>query len=372
MEALGQLTGGLAHDFNNLLTAVLGNLALIKRTDLTERQIRFADNATAAGERGARLTQQLLAFSRRQRLTPEALDLTQLVEETRELIATTVGSSVRLIVEGASSPPVALADRTQLELALLNLAINARDAMPGGGVLTVSVAEMAVDQVSDQDGAPPPGRYGAIAIRDNGAGMTDEVRRRVFEPFFTTKGPGRGSGLGLSQALGMARQLGGGMLIDSRADQGTTVTLLLPIAAEGAREAPPAPPAAAAMADLGGLKVLLVDDDEAVRRATAEMLETLGCKVAQAVDGDSALAALTVDVEIVVADFAMPGMNGAELAQRLAAARPDLPVLLITGFADPKQVGALWRGPLLTKPFDLESLASAVRSTAALGATANA
>ncbi|HZZ37260.1 MAG TPA: response regulator [Caulobacteraceae bacterium] len=364
MEALGQLTGGVAHDFNNLLTAVLGNLALIKRTNLNERQAHLADGALSAGERGARLTRQLLAFSRRQRLTPESVDITALVAETRELMATTLGGSVRLTVEQPAGPLFVLADRTQLELALLNLAINARDAMPGGGALAITVGEQEIGQLADQEGAPPPGRYGAIAIRDSGMGMTAKVRRRVFEPFFTTKGPGEGSGLGLPQALGMARQLGGGMTIESKQGEGATVTLLLPLAAPGETIDRAAVRRAAASPDLGGLKVLLVDDDAAARAATAEMLSVLGCQVSEADNGETALATLADDTDVVLADFAMPGMNGADLAMRLAAARPGLPVLLITGFADPYKMGEIWSGPLLSKPFDLEGLAAAVRSAA--------
>jgi signal transduction histidine kinase len=370
MEALGQLTGGLAHDFNNLLTAVLGNLALIKRTDLDERQARFADNAQSAGERGARLTQQLLAFSRRQRLTPESVDIAALISETHELMATTLGGSVRLTVKEPPGPLFVQADRTQLELALLNLAINARDAMPNGGALVITVGEQEIASVADQEGAPPPGRYGAIAIRDNGVGMTANVRRRVFEPFFTTKGPGEGSGLGLPQALGVARQLGGGMLIESKQGEGATVTLLLPLAAAGVRAGDTAQRKTTASPDLGGLKVLLVDDDEAVRAATLEMLSVLGCQVTAVGDAEAALKALRDDTDVVLADFAMPGMNGAELALRLAEVRPRLPVLLITGFADPHRVGEIWRGPLLSKPFDLEALAAAVRSAADGGAPA--
>jgi signal transduction histidine kinase len=363
MEALGQLTGGLAHDFNNLLTAVLGNLAMLRRTTLDDRQARLAVNAEAAGERGARLTQQLLAFSRRQRLTPEPVDLAALVDEARGLLGSTLGGAIEMRVSGGPGPLV-MADRTQLELAILNLAINARDAMDGGGELSVAVAEQEVDALPAQEGAPPSGRYGAVVISDTGAGMTEEVRRRVFEPFFTTKGPGRGSGLGLPQALGMARQLGGGLLIDSVVGRGTTVSLLLPLA-EGVELTPAARPAAAVhRGDLRGLRVLLVDDDEAVRTATAEMLALIGCEVRQAVDGAAALGLLADDVDLVIADFAMPGLNGAELAEKMAARRPELPVLLVTGYADPKRLGEAWRGAILTKPFDLEGLETAVRRAA--------
>jgi CheY-like chemotaxis protein len=215
-----------------------------------------------------------------------------------------------------------------------------------------------------QEGAPPPGRYGAVVISDTGAGMTDDVRRRVFEPFFTTKGPGRGSGLGLPQALGMARQLGGGLLIDTAVGQGTTVTLLLPLAEAADAAAAPQPVAAAQRGDLHGLRVLLVDDDDAVRAAAAEMLALIGCEVRQAVDAAAALGLLGPDTELVIADFAMPGVNGAELAEKVATRRPEVPVLLVTGYADPERLGEAWGGPILTKPFDLDQLEMAVRKAA--------
>jgi CheY-like chemotaxis protein len=360
MEALGQLTGGLAHDFNNLLTAVLGSLNLLRRTDLDDRQELLATTAQSAGERGARLTQQLLAFSRRQRMTLEPVDLGGLVEDMRPLLASTLGAGVRVKVTGRSGP-IVMADRTQLELAILNLAINARDAMDGRGDLAIAVGEEAVAAVHGQEGAPPPGRYGSVAIRDTGVGMSEDVRRRVLEPFFTTKAPGRGSGLGLPQALGMARQLEGGLLIDTALGKGATVTLLLPLAAAVGRKREKAPPAGAKRGDLAGLKVLLVDDDDVVRAATAQMLIFFGCGVREAADGAAALDLLTADLDLVVADFAMPGMTGAELADKVRARRPGLPVLLITGYADPQRLGEAWRGPILTKPFDLEALEAAVR-----------
>ena len=361
METLGQLTGGVAHDFNNLLTAVLGNLHLLARTTLDERQARFVAGATAAGERGARLTAQLLAFTRRQRLLPEAVDLNDLVAQMGELLSTTLGSAVHIVLSPSAEAPLATADRTQLELAVLNLAINGRDAMPGGGVLTVSVDEITLDGQGAGEGAPPPGHYAVVTVADTGEGMTPEVRRRALEPFFTTKGAGRGSGLGLPQVLGMAHQLGGGLIIDSQPGAGAKVSLLLPMAANQT--------AAAAVAeaprgqDVGPLKILLVDDDDSVRAATAGLLAELGCTVTQAVDGPAALAAIGSDVELVIVDFTMPGMNGAELASRLRRTRPGLPILIITGYADPDRLTAGWDGPVLAKPFDFETLAAAVRKT---------
>jgi signal transduction histidine kinase len=362
MEALGQLTGGFAHDFNNLLAAILGNLYLLKRSALDVRQARLVANAESAGERGAKLTGQLLTFSRRQRLAPEPLDLNVEVERVVDLLPSNLGEGVRLIVSFANPPVTALADRTQLELAILNLAINARDAMPAGGALTIAVGVAEVETQAHET-EPTPGRYAVIAVSDTGEGMERHVQERAFEPFFTTKAPGRGSGLGLPQVLGMARQLGGGVTIDSAPGAGATVRLLLPLTeAPAARTASaPKPPPLSAL----GLKVLVVDDDPAVRTATAEMLAALGCEAIEASDGESGIAALVADLDLVVADYAMPGMNGAELAQRIATLAPRLPVLIITGYADPQRLPGSWSGPVLTKPFDLEDLAEAVRQATA-------
>ena len=359
METLGQLTGGVAHDFNNLLTAVLGNLHLLARTELNERQQRFVTGATAAGERGAKLTAQLLAFTRRQQLQPEAVDLNALIGQMGDLLSTTLGGAVSIVLATSASAPLAKADRNQLELAVLNLAINSRDAMPGGGVITISVEEITLD--ADAGGAAPgPGRYAVIAVADTGEGMSPDVRRRALELFFTTKSAGRGSGLGLPQVLGMAHQLGGGLVIASEPGEGTKVSLLLPLAT--AATAAASPTAALASGGVGPLKVLLVDDDDSVRAATAGLLAALGCSVCQAADGIAALAAIEPDVELVIIDFAMPVMNGAELAAKIRATRPALPILIITGYADPGRLSASWDGPVLAKPFDFDVLAAAIRA----------
>jgi signal transduction histidine kinase/ActR/RegA family two-component response regulator len=362
MEALGQLTGGFAHDFNNLLSAVLGNIYLLKRSTLDGRQQRWLSNAEAAGERGAQLTSQLLSFSRRQRLTPEPLDLNAEVERVIDLLPSTLGDGVRLSVSLSKTPVIAMADRTQLELAVLNLAINARDAMPSGGLLSITVGETEAEASTGGQAAPPPGRYAVIAVADTGQGMDKRTQDRAFEPFFTTKGPGRGSGLGLPQVLGMARQLGGGVEIESEPGRGALVRLLLPLT-DAAPVLPVEPLTAAPKASLE-LKILLVDDDEAVRTTTEGMLAALDCEVVAATSGMDAISRLADDFDVVVADYAMPGMNGAELAAAIAKRKPDLPVLIITGYADPQNLSNDWRGPVLAKPFDLETLEEAVRAAA--------
>jgi signal transduction histidine kinase len=365
MEALGQLTGGFAHDFNNLLAAILGNLYLLGRTELSGRQQRLVTNAESAGERGAKLTGQLLTFSRRQRLVPESLDLNAEVERVVDLLPSTLGEGVRLSLQLADPPVTALADRTQLELAILNLALNARDAMPTGGLLTLTVGALEV-AAGDRDPAPAPGRYAMVAVSDTGEGMARAVRERAFEPFFTTKGPGRGSGLGLPQVLGMARQLDGGVMIESAPGAGTTIQLLLPLSEARLVRRPPL--ASVQPTSALGLKVLVVDDDASVRAATVDMLAALGCEVIEAPGGDGALSRLDDDLDLVLADYAMPGLTGADLAVRIAALRPTLPVLIITGYADPGRLPGAWSGPLLTKPFDLETLAIAVRAATATAA----
>ncbi len=290
MEGIGQLTGGVAHDFNNVLTAVLGSLQLAAKRVEDPRARQLMDNAVQAAERGAKLTSQLLAFSRRQRLEPLAVDLNAMIERMGGLFASTLGGTVRVEKNLTAGLPPALADPAQLELALLNLALNARDAMPGGGVLRLSTALVTVAS-SRAASEPEPGRYIALSVKDTGPGMSEEVMERAFEPFFTTKPLGKGSGLGLSQVLGLAKQLGGGVRLDARAGEGVEVTVYLPIApaAELAKvlDLPAEPPRAPLDA-----RVLVVDDDPDVRRFIVDLLEDSGYAVASAVDGPAGLEAL--------------------------------------------------------------------------------
>ena len=368
LQAVGQLAGGIAHDFNNMLATVLGNLELMERRVAqsteswspadAERLARLIERATGAVQRGSQLTSRLLAFSRRQRLSARPTDLNKLVTELITLASSTLGRRVRVIPDLASDLWPALVDPSQVEAAILNLCLNARDAMKDGGQLTISTAnEILTERHHDDD--PPPGRYVRVSIADTGDGMTPEVQRRAFDPFFTTKGPG-GSGLGLSQVYGMARQLGGTVHIASAPGHGTEVSLLLPRAAEAetcASEADAATPQALLSPEC----VLVVDDDLAVRQVTAEMLRDLGCDVVQAAGGAEALTLLdrlSEPPRLILLDYAMPGMNGLQLARRLRERGIATPIALVTGYAELSEVDASASvlDGLLRKPFTIREL----------------
>ncbi len=355
MEVVGQLTGGVAHDFNNLLMAITGNLELAIKHTGDDTIARYLDRAQQAVFRGAKLTQQLLAFSRRQRLKAETVDVNRLIENTLGLMNATLGGMVR--VQAALAPNLwpALADPTHLDLIILNLAINARDAMPDGGNITVRTSNVTVPVHTGATEAPPPGEHVMIAVSDTGTGMAPEVLARVFEPFFTTKDVGKGSGLGLSQVLGLVKQLGGGIEIDTAPGQGTEVRVYFP-RAKGIQSAKPCPAIEVPALNVG-LRVLLVDDDEPVRQATAAMLLDMGCEVVEAADGPRAIEIAEADrPDIVLMDEAMPGLTGSETAARLRTTYPDLRIVLISGFA------TSWQGPdklglpRLQKPFAGEEL----------------
>ena len=370
MEAIGRLTGGVAHDFNNLLMAVLGNLDLLARRLTEPRLLHFVGQAKAAAERGAALTSQLLAFSRRQRLTPRPMDVRTSVGAAADLLGPTLGGSHRVETQVAPDLWHALADPTQLELMIVNLVLNARDAMRGGGTITISASNVAAKPADERPESPPAGDHVAIAVVDTGEGMTPEVAARAFEPFFTTKPVGEGSGLGLSQVLGLAKQLGGGVEVETAAGQGATVRVYLPRAAPAAQAAAP-PSREPDFAALKDLSLLLVDDDPAVRSVTAGMLRDLGCRVTEAQDGDDAVAQMrqAPAQQAALIDFAMPGLNGGQTAAALRAVRPGLPVVLMTGYADLKALAEAWSGPILHKPFDLADLARELaRATLEAGA----
>ncbi len=317
MEAVGQLTGGIAHDFNNLLTAVIGNLDLIRnKVHDNERLRRLADNALEASRRGAKLASQLLAFSRSQRMSVGPVDLQQLFNGMSGLLTQSVGPSIGVRMSLDPDARVVMSDANQLELALLNLAVNARDAMPAGGKLIINARRA---NVVDRHLAK--GDYVQLSVADTGVGMTEEVLARAVEPFFTTKPVGQGTGLGLSQVYAVARESGGSLHIDSQIHQGTTVQLILPLAPVDA-VAPPAPISAAPVAtdttpesEKKSARVLVVDDDRLVRRFMTESLRSLGYEVRDTDNGIDALMLLDAQrVDLLLADFAMPGMNGAELA----------------------------------------------------------
>jgi signal transduction histidine kinase/ActR/RegA family two-component response regulator len=360
MEAVGQLTGGIAHDFNNLLQAVSGTFELIERSpNDADRVRRWARKGRDATERGSRLTGQLLAFSRTQRLDLKPVSLSPLIENLVDLLARTIGTSIKVHVELGLEPLAVIADPTQLELALINLSINARDAMPRGGTLTISVAP---DPAADPDLFPE----GAVAIRvsDTGDGMTDEVRQRAFEPFFTTKGVGKGTGLGLSMVYGVASQSGGTAHIHSERGAGTAVTLTLrrcDVPEDDAGSASTMEPETETLGD--GEAILVVDDDPDVRSSTRQALDSLGYRVSEADGGQAAVDMVARwRPDLVVMDFAMPGMNGAEAAARIAQIHPGVPILFASGYADTAAVeAAVGAGtPFLRKPFHIADLAAAV------------
>lgn len=361
LEALGQLTGGVAHDFNNLLAAVLGNLELLcKRLPADPGIERLIGGAMQGAQRGAALTQRLLAFARRQDLQPQSVDLAGLVEGMRDLLERSVGPRVNVRIEAPAALPPAMVDPNQLELALLNLAVNARDAMPSGGTLTIVLDEMRASGA----GGFAPGAYLRLGVRDTGTGMDAETLARAVEPFFSTKGIGKGTGLGLSMVHGLAAQSGGEFRLSSTPDRGTTAELWLPVAAtpETAAEpveaqvpdTPPSPDAAPAT-------ILLVDDDALIAMSTADMLTDLGHTVIEANSGAQALDVLRDGqaVDLLMTDYAMPGMTGLELARAAREVRPGLLMLLATGYGDLPEGGSADL-PRLTKPYMQHQLAEQV------------
>ena len=374
LEAVGQLTSGVAHDFNNLLTVVLGNIGFLER-GLAEHGIdgrlrqRLGYMRTAA-ERGAKLTDQLLSFSRRQRLEPRSLDLNVAVAGMRDLLQSTMGGSIRIQTRLFADLWLAMVDPTQLELAILNLAINARDAMKVGGTLNVDTANVALGPPSHPED-PPAGEYVAICVSDTGQGMSEEVLARAFEPFFTTKEVGKGSGLGLSQVLGFAKQSGGGVRVDSTPGRGTAVQIFLPRADADVQQAPTRAASRNGERASRGATVLLVDDDNAVREVTRAMLHDLGYLVLEAGSGGAALDLIdrTPRLDLLIVDFAMPGMNGAEVARLARGRKANLPVLFITGFAERSTMEGIEEPQILRKPFVEDDLAERVRIALAAAGT---
>jgi len=355
IETLGQLTGGVAHDFNNLLTPIVGSLDLISRREgLPERDKRLIDGALQSAERARVLVQRLLAFARRQRLEEGPVDVAALIHGLRELIERSIGPRIAVAIDAPDDLPPARADANQLELALLNLALNARDAMPDGGTIVLS-ARAAVAGPADALG---PGGYLVVGVADTGTGMDAETARRAIEPFFSTKGVGQGTGLGLSMAHGLAAQSGGKLAIDSAPGKGTRIALWLPVA-EGA--VPALVPAHIAVGSGRSASILVVDDEPLVRGTVVEMLATLGHTVRVAASAEEALAIVSEGPvpDLVTSDYLMPGTTGAEMARQLRARWPHLPVLIVTGFArldDPVLVGLR----TLAKPFTPEELGRAV------------
>ena len=361
MEAVGHLTGGIAHDFNNLLTVISGNLDMIHRRAPDPKTATQAGHALQAADRAAKLTQQLLVFSRSQKLLLEPVDLNALLGGMSDLLERTIGAeaSVELILD--PTEPWSLADKNQLELAVLNLAINARDAMPDGGNISIrSAHEEGNFPDSDVD------RFGVITVSDNGPGIPSHLLDRVFDPFFTTKPIGKGTGLGLSQVYGIAQQSGGTVRLDSKPDTGTKVSILLPLAPHVDPETQVAHSATQSL-QARNLDIFVAEDDPEVRRFILECLENVGCRVSYAANGREALIKLAGKrPDILMVDFAMPGMNGVELVQKAWLLHPGLPVLLATGYADMDMVEKFIPPEcVLRKPFRSEDLLSAIHSVVA-------
>jgi CheY-like chemotaxis protein len=370
MEAIGQLTGGIAHDFNNLLTVVLGNLEMaqsaLESSNLLRAQRKIED-AQGGARRAAMLTQRLLAFSRRQTLDPRPTDINRLIGGMEDLIRRTVGPSIEVEVVGAGGAWGVRVDRSQLENALLNLCINARDAMaPEGGRLTIETANRWLDDRAARERELPPGQYVSLCVTDTGSGMTPEVIAHAFDPFFTTKPLGQGTGLGLSMTYGFVRQSGGQVRIYSEIGKGTTLCIYLPRHFGEAETDEKVDPAPTVDAGAGG-QVLVIDDEIIIRMLIVEVLQEQGYAAIEASDGAEGLKILQSEarLDLLITDVGLPGgMNGRQLADAARATRPDLKVLFITGYAENAVIGNGYLAPgmeLLTKPFAMHALAVKIR-----------
>jgi signal transduction histidine kinase/CheY-like chemotaxis protein len=359
LESIGQLTGGVAHDFNNLLTAVLGNLELLRKRLPHDPAIeRLLDGATQGAQRGASLTQRLLAFARRQALQPRPTDLSELVRGMADLLHRSLGPTIEIAFDLPAGLPLASADHNQIELALLNLAVNARDAMPDGGTLTISLSLEQVPAARDL----AAGRYIRLCVSDTGCGMDGQTLSRAIEPFFSTKEVGKGTGLGLSMIHGLALQLKGALRLLSDVGRGTRAELWLPVANGAAATAAPDSQAEANVSKRR-LTLLFVDDDFLISLSTAALLEDLGHDVIKASSGAAALDVLKSGkpIDLLITDYAMPGMTGLQLAETVRKLRPDLPILLATGYAD-LPARAKVELPRLSKPYQQKQLAERITS----------
>nr|WP_315445480.1 PAS domain S-box protein [uncultured Pseudomonas sp.] len=349
MQAIGQLSGGIAHDFNNLLTVILGNLEIVqKRVGDDPKITRLLENATQGAMRGVSLTQRMLAFARRQELKTESVDIPQLVQGITGLLRSSMGPGIRIDTHFPADLEPVLADTNQLELALLNLATNARDAMPEGGTVTITAQPEVVLELGHSELAA--GRYVCLSLTDSGEGMDAQTLASARDPFFTTKGVGKGTGLGLSMVHGFIEQLGGRFILKSEKGHGTTAELWIPVAVEGAAVKPFYPPAAPIA--VPRLSVLVVDDDSLVMTSTSLLLEDLGHRVIGATSGTQALALFDQGevIDLMITDMAMPHMSGAQLAHAVRLLKPDLPIILATGYAE-RLEGFGAQLPRLPKPF---------------------
>ena len=366
MEAVGQLTGGIAHDFNNMLTGIIGALDIMKRRIASNRLDdldRFMNAATTSAHRAAGLTARLLAFSRRQSLDAKPLDANKLVCGLEELLRRTIRENIALRIAPDAEAPLAVADANQLESAILNLAINARDAMPDGGQLTVETKVVELDKAySTVKPDVKPGRYVVVAVSDSGVGMSPDVLEKIFDPFFTTKPIGQGTGLGLSMVYGFARQSGGQVRVHSKPGIGTTVSIYLPASTDAVVD----DPVEAGAIPVGrGQTVLLVEDDPSVRLLVREVLEELSYATVEAKEANEAIPILASDqsIDLMISDVGLPGMNGRQLAEIARKHRPKLPVLFVTGYAENAAIRAGFLGTnmaMITKPFAIDALAGKI------------
>jgi CheY-like chemotaxis protein/two-component sensor histidine kinase len=358
MEMIGQLTGGVAHDFNNLLMAVLGNLDLLRKHIPDDpRTARLINGALQGAQRGSALTQRLLAFARRQDLKVEPRNLADLVRGAADLIERSAGTHIELRQDLPPDLPLALVDANQIELAVLNLVVNARDAMPDGGVLSIAIDHVKVPKTADL----AAGHYVRLVVGDTGHGMDAHTIEKATEPFFSTKGVGKGTGLGLSMVHGLAVQLNGALRLTSEVGVGTTAELWLPVTAITAAEEKPTELASSGEA-AEKITILVVDDDALIAMSTVDMLEDLGHEVIEANSGDRALEILQQDraIDLLLTDYSMPRMNGAQLAAAARQIRPELPVLLATGYAElPTASGKAL--PKIGKPYQQDQLAMEIK-----------
>jgi len=363
LDAIGQITSGVAHDFNNLLSVVLSNARMLSRNLRADPGDQEGiELVLGAAERGANLTSQLLAFSRQQRLEPQVLDLNSTIVNIGGLLSASLRGAIQLRTNLARDLCPALVDSIQIQSVILNLVINARDAMRSGGTLTLETFNTIIGKELSGPAAPAPGKYVGLAIRDTGMGIPNDVLPRVFEPFFTTKGPGKGSGLGLAQVLGFAKQSGGGIALKTRVGEGTSVTVFLPCA----EVAPPVRERESGAEQISTVElkacILVVDDDRAVLRSTVRVIEALGYAAVPAASGQEALELIAngLKTELVLADFAMPEMTGIELAKAICATHPNLPVILVTGYGDRETLEEFREAQILRKPYDEDGLMQAI------------
>jgi PAS domain S-box-containing protein len=369
MEAVGQLTGGIAHDFNNLLTGIVGSLDLLQtrlHRGRTDNAARYIHAAMTSANRAAALTHRLLAFARRQPLVPKVVDVNQLVVSLEDLLRRTIGETIDLEIIASDQLWCTLCDPNQLESALLNLAINARDAMPDGGKLVIATSNARLDSGTADPSALSPGDYICIGVTDTGTGMSAEVAARAFDPFFTTKPIGQGTGLGLSMIYGFARQSNGHATIDSKPGRGTSIKLYLP-RHHGELPAEHTPGADAGQHSATGETVLVVEDEPVVRGVILEMLADQGYRTIEAADGPAGLGLLRMNeqVDLLITDVGLPGMNGRQLADLAREIRPDLKILFITGYAESVAIADGFLQPgmeMITKPFDLDHLSRRIRA----------